>query len=134
MIQVLLVFRSQTDSDLWFEGRSQHREVVAGLGALTDADSAVATGDEAMEEASRPLCHRWRPRDGSRATVKPDLSDHALKQLQHIMVQRRRRLNVFTVEYHGTRQPLCRTREELHQQYCPLQDERGITPHLFLKK
>jgi len=95
---------------------SEHGEVVAGLGLLPEGHLLVLARHDAAQEAAGLLADALAPLAVGHAagvlllgvTPQADLPHDALEQVQHVVVQRRRRLDELAVEDHGAGAALCR--------------------------
>ena len=83
---------------------------MAALGAHFDRHALVVACHQSVQEAASLLGNAlFALVEGSlalngvaAAPTEADLSDHALKQLGHVVLQRRRRLDELTVKHHRT--------------------------------
>lgn len=82
-----------------FDGHSLvvacHQSIQEAPGLLGEALFAFVNGASALDSLTA-------------VPTEADLSDHALEQLGHIVLQRRRGLDELTVKHHRTRSALCR--------------------------
>lgn len=82
---------------------------MATLGPNSDRHALIVASDQPVQEAPGLLGNALfalvdgaSALDGLTAVVaEADLADHALKQLGHVVLQRRRRLNELAVKHHG---------------------------------
>lgn len=89
---------------------SEDGQVVAALGSHFDRHALVIARHQSVQESPSLLGNAlFAFVDGASALdglaailTETDLSDHTLKQLGHIVLQRRRRLYELTVKYHST--------------------------------
>lgn len=93
---------------------SEDGQVVAALGPRFDCHALVVARHQSVQEAPCLLGNAlFAFVDGTPALdglaaipTEADLSDHALEQLGHVVLQRRRRLNELAVKHHRTRSAL----------------------------
>lgn len=93
---------------------SEDGQVMAALGPCFNCHPLVFARHQSVQEAPCLLGNAlFAFVDGTSAldslaaiSTEADLSDHALEQLGHVVLQRRRRLNELAVEHHGTRSAL----------------------------
>lgn len=90
---------------------SEDGQVMAALGPCFNRHPLVFARHQSVQEAPCLLGNAlFAFVDGTSAldslaavSTEADLSDHALEQLSHVVLQRRRRLNELAVEHHGAR-------------------------------
>lgn len=106
------------------EDFSEDGQVVAALGPHLDRHALVVACYQTVQEAASLLGNAlFAFVDGASALydfsavpTKADLSDHALEQLRHIVLQRRRSLNELAVKHYRTCSALWEKKTHTHKE------------------